>query len=65
MAKRIDVTVENHGTIFLFNAHTVRAKTWIAENVFDAEPYFGQLAVEHRYARDLADGMQAAGLRLV
>jgi len=60
-----DVIVENHGTIFLFEPTSQAAKEWIAENVSDDAQYFaGKLAVEHRYASDLADGMRRDGLTL-
>ena len=62
----VDVSVENHGSIFLFRPLTEAAEQWIQDNVSDEAQYFGTaLAVEHRYARDLAQGMLEAGLRLV
>ena len=65
MTTLIDVSVQNEGTIFLFVPHTDVARDWIAEHVAEEAPYFGDaLVVEHRYARDLADGMQADGLTL-
>lgn len=61
----VDVLVENHGSIFLFRPLTVAAKDWIAEHVQDDAQFLGEaLAVEHRYAHDLALGMQADGLKL-
>ncbi len=58
-----DVTVENHGTVYLFEAHSAAARRWIKENVgADAMFVAGKLAVEHRCARDLTDGMVADGL---
>jgi len=58
-----DVTVENHGTVFLFNLLTDAARAWVEENVPDDAQYFGgALAVEPRYARDLAQGMIDDGM---
>jgi hypothetical protein len=60
-----DVSVSNHGTIFLFQPLTDAARGWIEENVVGETQWFGSaLAVEHRYARDLAVGMIRDGLRL-
>jgi hypothetical protein len=60
-----DVSVENHGSIFLFQPLTALAVAWIAEHVADdAMRYAGALVVEPRYARDLAAGMLADGLRV-
>ena len=61
-----DVRVENHGTIFTFELVTEPARAWVAEHVpDDAQWLGGRLCVEHRYARDLAAGMQGDGLVVV
>lgn len=58
-----DVLVTNHFTIFAFDLRTQRARDWVQENVQDDAQFFGgQLMVEHRFAQDLAAGMQADGL---
>jgi hypothetical protein len=59
-----DVAVENHGSIFLFRPLSPAAESWILDNVGREgfQPNFPTLVVEHRYARDLATGMQQAGL---
>lgn len=63
--KAIDVGVRDEGTIFLFTPHTQAAKDWIEENVESEAPRFcGALVVEHRYAGELAAGMQQAGLEV-
>lgn len=60
-----DISVSNHGTIFLFAANTEAGREWIHEHVpADATFWAGSLAVEHRYAYDLAEGMAADGLVL-
>ena len=64
--KASDVVVENHGSIFLFQPLTAAGEAWIAVHVSDdATRYAGALVVEPRYARDLAAGMLADGLRVV
>lgn len=61
--KTVDVRVDNHGSIFLFEPLTPAATNWISENVDEQAQWFaGALAVEHRYAQDLASGMMADGL---
>jgi len=65
MKTNADVLVENHGSIFLFRLCSSSAKTWVDENVQDDAQFFGDgLAVEWRFAQDLAAGMQADGLVL-
>jgi hypothetical protein len=60
-----DILVHNEGTLFLFRPLTVRAKSWIDENVQpDAQCFGAALVVEHRYALRLAQGMKDAGLLL-
>ncbi len=57
-----DVHVVNLGTIFTFEPRTRAAREWIADNVFEPMWFGGALAVDHRYARPLAEGMLEAGL---
>jgi len=60
-----DVLIANAGTVFIFCPLTHRAKNWIDEHVQPDTPWFGNaLAVEHRFAWGLAQGMLYAGLRL-
>jgi hypothetical protein len=65
---RPDVTVRNEGSIFLFTALTKRARDWVSFNV-QLESYMslgdGVFACEHRYAKDISDGMQDAGLQVI
>lgn len=62
----IDVSVENHGSIFVFQPRSERGRTWIDEHVEaeDWQWWGGGLVVEPRYARDLADGMLGDGLEV-
>ncbi len=58
-----DVLVENHFSLILFRLLTPAASQWVDENVSDDAQFFGgALVVEPRYARDLIDGIIAAGL---
>lgn len=57
--KAEDVQVENHGSIFLFRPLTDEARTWLVEHT-DGQWFGGALAVEHRYAADLANGILEA-----
>lgn len=61
-----DVLVRNCGSMWAFNPLTDAAKTFFDKNVA-SEPWQwlgSSLAVQHRYAADLAAGMHAAGLVL-
>jgi len=61
--RQVDVTVDNHGSIFLFHLHTKDARQWVKDFVDEEAQWFGgALAVECRYAGDLVGGMQGAGL---
>jgi hypothetical protein len=58
-----DVLVENHFSLILFRLLTPAANQWVDQNVSeDAQFFGGALVVEPRYARDLIDGIVAAGL---
>jgi hypothetical protein len=58
-----DISIENHGTIFLFRLNTQAATEWVEEHVQSDAQFFGDaLVVEHRYARDLAAAAVADGL---
>jgi len=59
----MDISIENHGSIFLFRLNTQAASDWVSENVQRDAQFFGDaLVVEPRYARELASGMLADGL---
>jgi hypothetical protein len=63
---QVDVLVEGHGSLFLFRPLSYSARTWIEENVSREgfHPDWPTLIVEHRFASNLAAGMQEAGLVL-
>ena len=49
-----DYTVENHGSLYLFRPMNVAANVHLHANVGEAQWFGNALAVESRYARDLA-----------
>lgn len=58
-----DVRIEGGGTVYLFRLLTQAAREWVEEHVVGETTWMGDaLAVEHRYAGALADGMLADGL---
>ena len=60
-----DVEVIDHGTIVLFRPLTDACRAWIDDNVEEEAMWFGgALAVEHRYAPYLIEGMVDNGLSL-
>lgn len=62
----IDVQVIFDGSIVLFDPRTPEADNWFEHNI-DTEnaQYLGYcLAVEHRYAGDIIEGLARDGLRL-
>ena len=67
MAKKIDVRVHKHGTLFRFELLTKRAEEWVRENCPDVESWqwCQGLIVENRYAQDLAQGMLNNQLRVI
>lgn len=57
-----DVMIVNHGSLYLFEPTTVKAQEWLRENVSEDSQWFGDaLAVEPRYASDLANALIAEG----
>lgn len=62
-----DVQIRNHGTVWSFQLLTEAAREWVRENVSIGDPVMqvrnGDLFyADHRPARDIAEGMRAAGL---
>jgi len=57
---QIDVEVENHGSIMIFQPLTVIARDWLEDNT-DGQWWAGGLAVEPCYAEDLAEGLIGEG----
>jgi hypothetical protein len=60
--KRIDVTVSREGIhLTLFRPASARARRWLERHTIDPLWFGGALAVEARFAPDLASGIAAAG----
>jgi hypothetical protein len=59
-----DVYISNNGSVFSFQPVTKAGKDWITENVqTESWQWLGDtLAIESRFAAQLADGMISAGL---
>ena len=58
-----DISIENHGTLFLFRLNTLAAAEWVSQNVQSNAQFFGDaLVVEPRHAADLATGMREDGM---
>jgi hypothetical protein len=66
MAKPIDITAEDHGSIFIVRGATRRGRRWIEQHVSrdGFHPDWPTLVVEHRFLFDLARGAIADGLRV-
>lgn len=63
----MDVIVSNEGSLFTFTLKTSAARAWVEENVqLEGWQWLGTrtFAVDHRYADQLAAGMQDAGLEV-
>jgi len=64
MAKPIDITAEDHGSIFLVRAVTRRGRRWIEKHVSDErQEWRSAIVVEPRYLFDIARGAIADGPR--
>lgn len=62
----VDVRVENHGSVLLFQLLTDEAKAFVEAYVQHERMYFGKaLVVEPRYAEVLVEGMRNDGLVVV
>ena len=64
MPEKVDVTVEDHGSIYLFHPVSEEAQDWVTFHV-SLEPWqwlCNRFSVEHRYAADLVAGMLEDGL---
>lgn len=51
-----DITVENHGSIFLVRPETEDSREWLHEHT-EGMWWSGALVVEPRYVGDLVDGL--------
>jgi hypothetical protein len=61
--KKVDIIVENHGTLFLFKGASQEGQVWLETNLDPECQKWGEaFVVEHRYAKDIAVGAVADGL---
>ena len=66
-AARVDITVQNEGSIFILRGRSDAGRDWIEEHCQEGDYNpFGEGArlVEHRYIGDIIEGAQADGLRV-
>ena len=63
---RLDVQVDDEGTVFLFTPISQVAKEWVQQHVVleNWQWLGGSFAVDHRFALPLAEGMAQDGLRV-
>jgi len=59
-----DVRVIDQGTICLLVPESSKGKNWCDEFIPEVMVYGDGLAVEHRYAYDILEGMYEAGLNI-
>lgn len=60
-----DLSIANHGSIFLLHSHTDVGKAWIDEHIPDDAQMFGNaVVVEHRFIADIAAGAINDGLEV-
>ena len=66
MNPSVDILIENHGSIILFRPLCRQAKQWLQDSTHaESWQWFGgALVVEPRYAAELADGAEEAGLEV-
>jgi hypothetical protein len=63
---KADFVVENHGSLFLLEAHTEAGQLWCDEHLPEDRQVFGRaVVVEHRYIRDIVVALQADGYVVV
>lgn len=62
--EQVDVSIENHGSVFMFRIHTNGAQEWVDENVgIEGWQWLGNgFAVDPHYVDELGCAMMDAGL---
>lgn len=63
-SREADVRITKEGSLFLFHPLTLAAEEWFAANVNAGDRFGKAVVVEDRYARDLWQVMQDAGLEI-
>jgi hypothetical protein len=60
-----DLSVQNHGSIFLLRGETEEGRDWISDHIpSDAQSWGGAIVVEHRYIDDIVAGAMNDGLEV-
>ena len=63
MAKRTDLLVHGHGSIYLLRAVSRRGRRWVDEHVSDdRQEWAGAIVVEYRFIGDVVRGAIDDGL---
>jgi hypothetical protein len=60
-----DISIENHGSIFLVRPLTPLGISWIENHIGrdnGYQPYYPGVVIEHRYIADIVAGLQNDGL---
>lgn len=63
----MDIRIANEGSVFVFTICSEAGRAWVEENVYlESWQWLGNrsFAVDHRYADQLAAGMEEAGLNV-
>jgi hypothetical protein len=61
----VDISIENHGSLFLLQPLNENASDWLHEHVAeDAQWFVSALVVEPRYVADIVCGAIADGLKV-
>ena len=64
-AAPVDFNVSNHGSIFLLQPLTERATQWCKQHLPEDRQMWGaSTVVEHRYIRDIVQGIIDDGMRV-
>jgi hypothetical protein len=65
MAKRTDLLVHGHGSIYLLRPTSRRGQCWVVEHISaDRHEWAGAVVVEHRFIADIVHGALADGLEV-
>ena len=60
-----DLSLSNHGSLWLLTPHTEASEQWVDDNLSDARQMLGRaIAIEPRYVADIVAGIRADGLTL-
>jgi hypothetical protein len=62
-----DLSVQNHGTIFILTPTSPLGHDWVAEHIPEDATRWGRcsIVVEHRFIGDIIEGASADGLSIM